>query len=497
MTYLQFHLVFTLPLLGVLGLLSLRVVRRGEPLAGALSRSNRVALGALLTHVLIALVYTTPWDNYLVFRQVWGYPEGRVLFTLGYVPVEEYLFFVVQTLLAGLVLFMLLRWRRAWAVARPLDARLARRLRVGGAVISLVVAAAGLLLLQTAWGTYLGLILVWAGPVLALLWGFAGDWLVARWRLTLAAIFMPTLYLWIADRIAIGLEIWWINPELTTGFKPLGLPIEEAVFFLLTNTFVVFGLTAMLEPHALERLGKIRGVRAPWRPVFVLWALSMIPTPLFPAAFALLAYVSTTLLALGVFGYALARYGRRAFLLFTVAFGFGLGVEWLGSATGFPFGAYRYTAPGPTLFGVPLLVPLGWFAFTLIAIAVSPARTKVWVAPLALVAWDLGLDPLMVDKGFWEFASGAYYGVPLSNFLGWYGCGLVLVWLLCRLEPRLRTDSAPDLQMVFLAQAFLMTVGLLFFGLFGAAGVTFAAMGLVSLNVWRPRVQQERARGFR
>ena len=32
-------------------------------------------------------------------RGVWGYGENRVLFTLGWVPFEEYLFFVLQTLL--------------------------------------------------------------------------------------------------------------------------------------------------------------------------------------------------------------------------------------------------------------------------------------------------------------------------------------------------------------------------------------------------------------
>jgi lycopene beta-cyclase len=57
---------------------------------------------ALALHAVIAFVYTTPWDNYLVYREVWGYPPGRVLGTIGYVPVEEYAFFVIQTLATGL-----------------------------------------------------------------------------------------------------------------------------------------------------------------------------------------------------------------------------------------------------------------------------------------------------------------------------------------------------------------------------------------------------------
>ena len=56
-------------------------------------------LGVVL---LLAFAYTTPWDNYLVFREVWGYPPGRVLATIGYVPVEEYAFFLLQPIMTGL-----------------------------------------------------------------------------------------------------------------------------------------------------------------------------------------------------------------------------------------------------------------------------------------------------------------------------------------------------------------------------------------------------------
>ena len=60
---------------------------------------------------------------------------------------------------------------------------------------------------------------------------------------------------------------------------------------------------------------------------------------------------------------------------------FGWAVEVLGSRTGVPFGPYDYSAPGPTLAGVPLLVPIGWFAFALIALAVVPGRRAWWGSP--------------------------------------------------------------------------------------------------------------------
>ncbi len=102
-----------------------------------------------------------------------------------------------------------------------------------------------------------------------------------------------------------------------------------------------------------------------------------------------------------------------------------LGVERLGSTTGFPFGEYDYTgALQPTLGDVPLIVPLAWFAMGVPALEVGHliARSRaaaVVVGAVALTAWDLFLDPQMVDNGYWEWAvDGVYDGIPISNYFG-------------------------------------------------------------------------------
>ncbi len=65
----------------------------------------------LLGAATLAVVYTTPWDNYLVATRVWYYDPRLVLnIQLGFVPLEEYLFFILQTLLTGLFVFWL--WKR-------------------------------------------------------------------------------------------------------------------------------------------------------------------------------------------------------------------------------------------------------------------------------------------------------------------------------------------------------------------------------------------------
>jgi lycopene cyclase domain-containing protein len=231
MTYLEFHLVFLLPPL-------LLLLLTGPP------RASR--LGAYLLMPFIAFLYTTPWDNYLVWKGVWGYPEGRVLLRLGYVPLEEYLFFLLQPLLTGAFL------HRVAQDPPPRGPGLARVVGGGG---WLLVAALGVLLVALGEGyLYLGLILAYFAPVFLLQWAFGGDLLLGWRRALLLGVGVPTLYLWAADLYAIGNGIWWISPRYTLGLGVLGLPLEEMLFFLFTNLAVVQGLLLAWHPEALKRL---------------------------------------------------------------------------------------------------------------------------------------------------------------------------------------------------------------------------------------------------
>jgi len=189
----------------------------------------------------MALVYTTPWDNYLIWRDVWHYGTGRVVGTIGYVPVEEYLFFLLQPILTGLWLY----WLFAHKV-EPIQQQHSTIVRTTGTVFWVALSIAGALMLRWSPGVYLGLILVWAGPVLALQWVIGATQLWARKRTWLYGTLVPTLYLWLADRIAIGQGIWSITEAYTTGLHLFGLPLEEATFFLVTNLLVVQGLLLLL-----------------------------------------------------------------------------------------------------------------------------------------------------------------------------------------------------------------------------------------------------------
>jgi lycopene cyclase domain-containing protein len=225
MTYWDFHLVFILPVIGLLALLAWR--------ANAVPRRGLWWLAGMS---IIALIYTTPWDNYLVAQGVWSYNPDRVQATIGWVPVEEYFFFLVQPVLTGLWLFLVLS-RRPPASDRP-SRWLPPVILAGVALLALV----GVSLLFTEKGFYLGLILAWTAPVLALQLYVGRSTLWTHRHILLWAVAVPTLYLWVCDRLAIGLGIWNISERFTTGIALIGLPIEEAVFFLITNLMVVQGL---------------------------------------------------------------------------------------------------------------------------------------------------------------------------------------------------------------------------------------------------------------
>ena len=68
---------------------------------------DRRALAPLWLLLPVVYVATTPWDNYAVARGLWGFARAQTWGVfVGYLPLEEYLFFGLQTLLVGL-------WARA------------------------------------------------------------------------------------------------------------------------------------------------------------------------------------------------------------------------------------------------------------------------------------------------------------------------------------------------------------------------------------------------
>jgi lycopene cyclase domain-containing protein len=203
----------------------------------------------------VALVYTTPWDNYLVATRVWWYDPALVAgITFGWVPVEEYAFFLLQPILTALWLAFLAR-RLSLPDGPPSPARRPLRVWLPAALGVIWLASVAALLAGVQPATYLALELAWALPPVALQLAFGADILWHYRRLVLLALVPATLYLSAADSLAIGWGTWTIDPAQSLPILLGGvLPIEEFVFFLLTSTLLTFGIVLVWAEASHERI---------------------------------------------------------------------------------------------------------------------------------------------------------------------------------------------------------------------------------------------------
>lgn len=149
-------------------------------------------------------------------------------------------------------------------------------------------------------------------------------------------------------------------------------------------------------------------------------------------------YASTFFIALPA-GIALFKYlgwGRAAPVLLVLS-AYAYTVEAIGLATGFPYGVFYYgEALGPKAFGiVPYLLPVSYVPLVIGAFAAAwGIRNRVLhvlAAALLVTLIDGVLDPGAVSLGFWVWPDGGpYYGVPVSNYLGWLLSGALASALL-------------------------------------------------------------------
>lgn len=252
MTYLGLLAVCLLPPIGLL----LRRARTRDVASEVPTRRQAAVLAGL---AVLAVAATVPWDAALIRRGTWTYPQAHLVGWVAGVPVEELLFMVLQPLLVGL-------WLRVQPARRPPAAALPGTRRWGTAVLlGLALAGAAAAALSPRCG-YLGALLAWAGPLLALQWAVGGDVLAAHRRLLASAVLPPVLYLAAVDRLALHLQLWRLSPARTTGGAVYGLPVEEALFFALTSLLVLGGLLLATDRTVLGRLARVsrrHAVRAP------------------------------------------------------------------------------------------------------------------------------------------------------------------------------------------------------------------------------------------
>ena len=212
-----------------------------------------------------------------------------------------------------------------------------------------------------------------------------------------------------------------------------------------------------------------------------------------------------TLFAAACLAHATAAYGPRwAVGFFVVTAGIGCGAELLGTATGFPFGTYRYADRlGLHIGEVPAVVPLAWTAgiytvWSVASILVQRKIFRVLAVAVGAVGWDVYLDPQMVADGQWTWLS-THPGlpgldhIPWTNYLGWFLVALVIGICIELLHGRRNTEVSHTVPVVLyiwtwlgsaLAHAvFLDAPELRWSALYGLAAMSILGVPLVRRGV--------------
>ncbi|MGY5876895.1 MAG: carotenoid biosynthesis protein [Candidatus Thorarchaeota archaeon] len=126
---------------------------------------------------------------------------------------------------------------------------------------------------------------------------------------------------------------------------------------------------------------------------------------------------------------------KNIIIFFTITIVISWCLESLSILTGIPFGNYYYTGIGkigevpwiimPAYFGTGYL---SWLiGHTLLNNYKSEVQGKnifllPFIASFVMVMWDLSMDPILSTiQGEWVWVDpGFYFGVPLTNFVGWF-----------------------------------------------------------------------------
>jgi uncharacterized membrane protein len=173
------------------------------------------------------------------------------------------------------------------------------------------------------------------------------------------------------------------------------------------------------------------------------------------------------------------QFGFKRTLLFGLV---GYGIAWLSEVSsihnGFPYGHYFYIehTRGQELWvlGVPFMdslsyVFLTYASYSLAIFIVSPLKRSPWMlyiletekirnswyttflGTLLFVYLDIIIDPVALQGNRWFLGQiygyqeqGIYFGVPISNFAGWFVVGFLMITVLQKIDLWLRRKNISD-----------------------------------------------------
>ena len=223
---------------------------------------------------------------------------------------------------------------------------------------------------------------------------------------------------------------------------------------------------------------------------------------------------------------AIVNFGLRTTILFTaLTYAVSLACEWSSVHNGFPFGLYHYidATRGREIwvFGVPFMDSLSFtflaFAsYTVALILSSPLyrrgtdlrildtreirrAPRVWLmAALFMVMVDMVVDPLSVlgerwflGRIFWYDPPGPHFGVPITNYLGWFFVAAITIAIFQWLDAALNPGSAKPAGLLpaMRSRALLgplLYAGIVIFGITMLFRIGAANIGWASVFIYLP-----------
>jgi lycopene cyclase domain-containing protein len=228
-TYFRFHLIFNLPLLA-----ALVAATWSDPW----THGEMISLGLVL---LAVMIFTTPWDNLAAKWGIWGFPREKYSLRIGWLPVEEYLFFILQTLNVILAVRALFHFTPEWLTGQETVLSRGTFYCLGASVVAWGLIAAQLVWVRRKVGPRVNyaLHLAWFLPVIYFQWVLAPFVFFGHWALLATVTLGFGVYYTLADIVAVRAGTWFFDENQITGVKLGGiLPWEEIAFFFLTSLLV-------------------------------------------------------------------------------------------------------------------------------------------------------------------------------------------------------------------------------------------------------------------
>lgn len=193
------------------------------------------------------------------------------------------------------------------------------------------------------------------------------------------------------------------------------------------------------------------------------------------------------------FFYAMATFGNTKGIIISILIGVTtFSVEGLSAHFDVFFGNYDYTDRfPPLLFGVPIGIGFAWLVMIMaghaITSSISNKVIRIVIAALYVVALDLVLDPVaFVVKEYWIWeSSSSYYGIPWTNFAGWFIIAVIWQSILAQFKTQKQPILSKQIIIVFWTIVILFTVLAFVAGLYKSLVVTFIAFCILEgLRRW-------------